>query len=68
MAVPPVVLELGENMMGTICNFFREMWKITEMNAERCVSVLDCELDALHVVKRYLEMFKEHPMKTSEMV
>jgi hypothetical protein len=34
---PPVLLaELFENIMGTIFYFFQEIWRIIEINAERC--------------------------------
>jgi hypothetical protein len=53
---PPVLLELCENIMGTICIFFPGNMEITEMNGveiERCVSesalVIYCESDALQV-------------------
>jgi hypothetical protein len=57
--------------MGTICSFFQEMtemWEmITEMDVESASQCWYCELDPLQVAKRYLEMIKERPMKTSEM-
>jgi hypothetical protein len=47
---------------------FQDMskWRITEMDVERCVSVLALlESDALQVVKIYLEAIKGRPVKVS---
>jgi hypothetical protein len=66
MAVPPVLLELCENIMDL--QIFQKMWRTAEMDSdvERCVSVLVLpESDALQAAKIFLEVIKERPVKMS---
>ena len=44
---PPVLLVSCENIIDTICYFFQEMWRIIEMDVERCETQhWYCESDA----------------------